>query len=109
HTLADRPVAFEKGAPDVVIDLCSHVRVNDGVEPLTPEYRQRILTINEELASNALRTLGFASREMPTTNVDQDEFDPEDVEHDLIWEGLIGMIDPPRAEARDSVATAQNA
>jgi Ca2+-transporting ATPase len=109
HTVDERPVAFQKGAPDVVIDLCTQVRMGDRVEPLTDEHRERIRAINEEFASGALRTLAFASREIPENMANQQEFTSEDVEHDLIWEGLVGMIDPPRAEARDSVEQAHGA
>jgi Ca2+-transporting ATPase len=109
HTVDDRPVAFEKGAPDVVINLCTRVRMGDSVEPLTDAHRERIRAINEKFASSALRTLAFASRNIPDHLANQQEYSPDDVEHDLVWEGLMGMIDPPRAEARDSVAQAHGA
>jgi Ca2+-transporting ATPase len=109
HKIDERPMAFEKGAPDVVIEICSHVRIGDAIEPMTPERRRQILAINEEFASSALRTLAFASREVPEHVFNQHEVDPDEVEHDLCWEGLIGMIDPPRAEAKASVHQAQNA
>ncbi len=109
HKLDDRPIAFEKGAPDVVIDLCSHVRVDGGIEPMTPEQRERILELNAEFAGGALRTLAFASREISDDLADQDEYNADELERDLVWEGLMGMIDPPRAEAKDSVAQAHDA
>ncbi|MCB0114342.1 MAG: HAD-IC family P-type ATPase, partial [Caldilineaceae bacterium] len=109
HKLEDRPIAFEKGAPDVVIDLCTHVRRGEEVIALTDDLRQRILAVNEEFAGGALRTLAFASREIPAEMAGRTEFDAEDLERDLIWEGLMGMIDPPRAEAKDSVKQAHGA
>ncbi|MBI1298347.1 HAD-IC family P-type ATPase [bacterium] len=109
HKFEDRPIAFEKGAPDVVIELCTHVRSGDEVIPLTDELRERILSINEGFASSALRTLAFASREIPAEMAGRTEFDAEDLERDLIWEGLMGMIDPPRTEAKESVAQAHGA
>lgn len=109
HQTSDKPIAFEKGAPDVVIDLCTQVRCRDEVLPLTPERREEILRINEQYASEALRTLAFASRTIQPDQDHEGDFSAEEVEHDMVWEGLVGMIDPPRAEARDSVAQARKA
>ena len=97
--------AFTKGAPDVLLGRCLHERVGEGTRPLTPERRAAILRGNEELAGTALRTLGVASRTLPA---DAGPFD-EQIEHDLMFLGLIGMIDPPRDEAKEAVARARGA
>jgi Ca2+-transporting ATPase len=74
---------------------------------LTPERIAQIQSINESFAGNALRTLGVAFRTLPNDDV-RDEFG-EDVEANLVFLGLIGMIDPPRTEAKDAVARARAA
>lgn len=108
HTDSEREEhiqVFTKGAPDVLLGRCNRERVGNTTRPLTPERRAEILTSNEELASEALRTLGVAARSLPAEG-----FEPEDigehVEKDLVFVGLIGMIDPPREEAREAVAHA---
>jgi len=86
-------VAYVKGAPDIIIGLCHEV-VEDGEErPLTAERRRRILEVNEALASNALRVLGVAYR--PLAEVPKNPTVTE-IERDLTFVGLIGMIDPAR-------------
>jgi Ca2+-transporting ATPase len=75
---------------------------------LTPERRAAIRVANEELAKEALRTLGVALRLLPRDEFERDSVD-ESLEHDLVFLGLIGMIDPPRAEAADAVRRAKAA
>ena len=111
HTDAERReclLAFTKGAPDVLLARCSHELVGEETRPLSDERRAEILKVNEELASEALRTLGVAFRSLPADALKADEVD-ERVEQDLVFAGLIGMIDPPRAEAREAVARAKAA
>ena len=94
-----------KGAPDVVIGLCS--RVFDGTaRPLTSDERGRLLHSNSELARRALRVIAVAYREIPDPTAPESA---EDAERDLTFLGLIGMIDPPRPEARDAVALCKKA
>ena len=111
HTDAQAPQqlrAFTKGAPDVLLARCTRELVGGSSRPLTPERRAEIMKTNEELASEALRTLGVAFRSLPADVVAGDDLD-ERVEHDLVFLGLIGMIDPPRAEAKEAVARAKRA
>lgn len=111
HTDAEREerlLVFTKGAPDVLLARCSHEVVGENMRPLTAERRAEILEVNEELAAEALRTLGVALRSIPKQDLDQEDVD-EDVERELAFAGLIGMIDPPRAEAKDAVARAKGA
>ncbi len=82
--------------------------VGEATRPLTAERRSEILTTNDELAGEALRTLGVAFRSLPKDVLARDELD-ERVEQDLVFLGLIGMIDPPRAEAKEAVARARGA
>ena len=99
---------FTKGAPDVLLGRCNRERVGSNVRPLTPERRTDILLANENLAAEALRTLGVAARFIPATDFEPDRVD-EDLEQDLVFVGLIGMIDPPREEAKEAVAQARQA
>ena len=111
HTDAQRQerlLAFTKGAPDVLLARCSHELVGEAARALTAERRAAILKTNEDLAREALRTLGVAFRSLPAAVFETDEVD-ERIEHDLVFAGLIGMIDPPRAEAKDAVARAKAA
>ena len=99
-------VAYVKGAPDIIIGLCTKV-VEDGQErPLTAERRRRILEVNEALSSNALRVLGVAYR--PLKEVPKNPT-PEEIERDLTFVGLIGMIDPARPEVKDAIKVAREA
>jgi P-type Ca2+ transporter type 2C len=104
----ERLLVFTKGAPDVLLARCSQELVGEESRPLTPERRAEILHGNEALAGEALRTLGVALRALPAGAFDGDEVD-ERVEQDLVFAGLIGMIDPPREEAKQAVARAKAA
>jgi Ca2+-transporting ATPase len=111
HTDAERRerlVALTKGAADVLLARCSHELCGEEARPLTPERRAEILACNDALASEALRTLGVAFRSLTQTADDGGGFD-EAVERDLVFLGLIGMIDPPREEAKEAVARAKGA
>lgn len=104
---AGHTVVLSKGAPDVLLARCSHEWA-DGVErPLNAERRKAILATVEELASEALRTLGVAYHDLPH-ELPEDAFN-EGLEQELVWLGVIGMIDPPRPEAQKAVAEAQRA
>jgi len=104
----ERILAFTKGAPDILLGRCSHELVGEESRALTPERRAEILRSNETLASEALRTLGVAFRLLPAGAFEADEVD-ERIERDLVFAGLIGMIDPPREEAKEAVARARTA
>jgi Ca2+-transporting ATPase len=99
-------VAYVKGAPDIILGLCTRV-LEDGREfPLDEGRRQRILEINAALASNALRVLGVAYRSLSEIPKDPT---PEAVERDLVFMGLAGMIDPARPEVKEAIAMARSA
>jgi Ca2+-transporting ATPase len=99
-------VAYMKGAPDVVLDLCGQVLEDGVMRRLTEERRRNILEENEALAANALRVLGVAFR--PLKSVPENP-QPEDSEHDLTFIGLLGMIDPARPEVAPAIRTARHA
>jgi Ca2+-transporting ATPase len=106
----DRGVVFTKGAPDVLLTRCTRELVGEERRLLTPERRAAILETNEALAGEALRTLGVAGRWLTHEALAESAGHPDErVEQDLVFAGLIGIIDPPRAEARDAVARARQA
>jgi Ca2+-transporting ATPase len=89
-------VVTVKGAPDLVLDLCGyHQSMDDSIIPLDEEKRLRILTANDRMTQDALRVLGTAYKVTPIL---PDVEDVKSLERDLVFTGLIGMIDPPRAE-----------
>jgi Ca2+-transporting ATPase len=99
-------VAYMKGAPDVVLDLCKQVLEDGTMRPLTKERRSNILEQNEALAANALRVLGVAFRPLKAV---PDNPQPDDSEHDFTFVGLLGMIDPARPEVAAAIKTARHA
>jgi len=103
----DRPVLFTKGAPEAVLALCRSEFAGTGVRPLTDERRAAIERANEALAGEALRVLGVAARTLDPSPAPGTL--PADLEQDLVFAGLIGMIDPPRDEAPAAVARARAA
>ena len=104
----DRGVVFTKGAPDVLLARCTRELIGEERRPLTPERRAAILATNDALASEALRTLGVAGRWLTQDALAEHSARPDDrVEQDLVFAGLIGIIDPPRPEARDAVGRAR--
>ena len=97
-----------KGAPDVVLNLCSsYLALNDrDTLPMDEAARQRILDANDQMTRDALRVLGLAYRILPEN---PDQLDPDVVESDLIFAGLVGMIDPPRPEVIPALEKARHA
>jgi Ca2+-transporting ATPase len=100
-------LVFTKGAPEILLAKCSQELVGETFRPLIELRRAEILRANEELASAALRTIGVALRVLPKDALRNDV--DENVEQELVFLGLIGMIDPPREEAKASVARAKSA
>ncbi|HEX7061019.1 MAG TPA: cation-translocating P-type ATPase [Woeseiaceae bacterium] len=94
----ERLLVFSKGAPDVLLARCSHELVGGAEVPLESARRAAILRSNEDLAREALRTLGVAYGALSRDAFPDGEAD-ERVEENLVFAGLIGMIDPPRPEA----------
>ncbi len=106
----DRGVVFTKGAPDVLLARCSRELAGNEQRPLTDARRKQILDANEALAGQALRTLGVAGRWLSGPALADHAAHPDArVEQDLVFAGLIGIIDPPRPEAKEAVARARSA
>ncbi len=99
-----------KGAPDLVLDLCSRYQtMDDRSEPLTGEQRERILAANDNLTADALRVLGVAYRTEKEVPFHEGELKVHELERDLVFVGLIGMIDPARPEVRPALQEAGDA
>lgn len=95
-----------KGAPDVLLSKCSHIYEAGELIPLTEEHSRKITASNKALADEALRVLAFAYRDYAEP---PDKPSPDTTEKDLVFIGLVGMIDPPRDEVRDAVAVCRKA
>ncbi len=95
----DGKIAYMKGAPEIVLEKCNKVYTNGKARKLTDEKRKQILAVNEAMAIQALRNLGFAYKELPESMNSLDEED----EKDFVFLGIMGMIDPPRDEVKDAI------
>jgi len=95
-----------KGAPDVLLTRCTHIRTGGEVELLTPQWRSVVLATVDRLADLALRTLAVAYRPIPDTIPPVQD---ESIEDGLIYLGMVGIIDPPRPEARIAIEEAHAA
>jgi Ca2+-transporting ATPase len=122
HIDRDNPAqlcVFVKGAPEVLLAKCRHLWDDGKPVPLADSRRAELLRSNEALAKQALRTLAIATRTMPAAALGVDPQSgasraqnieaPESAEDELVLLGFVGMIDPPRTEARDAVITARRA
>ncbi|MEM2942732.1 MAG: HAD-IC family P-type ATPase, partial [Candidatus Bathyarchaeia archaeon] len=101
-------VAYSKGAPEILLEVCTHILRDNGVSQLSEEGKRRILDVNERMASEGLRVLAMAYRNLPAT-VNPTESAGTYVEQDFTFVGLAGMMDPPRTEAKNAVQTCKNA
>jgi Ca2+-transporting ATPase len=96
--------AYMKGAPEIVLERCDRILKDGEVRGLTEKDREEILGKDEEFGNQALRTLGFAMKEVENSEASEDE-----VENSMIFLGLQGMIDPPRKEVPQAVKDCRNA
>ena len=95
----NRKMAFVKGAPEIVLGKCTKIFGDGKVRKITEDDRTKILKVTEAMAIQALRNLGFAYRELQETIETYDE----KIEKDLIFLGIMGMIDPPREEVKEAI------
>jgi len=96
HKHNNKIYTFSKFAPEKIVDLCSKININGRISEFTAKLKQEVLKVNEELASDALRVLGYGYAEGKKSN-------------DLIFVGLSGMIDPPKPEVKDAIQKCRDA
>lgn len=105
-------IIFSKGAPDVLLEHCTRILVGTDTVPLDDAQREKALADTEALSEAAFRTLAVAYRAAPEFQepgaADAASLD-ESAEHDLVYAGVVGIIDPPRPEARPAIAEARRA
>lgn len=100
HQKEDKKVAYIKGAPKKIISLSTHISEKGKIRPLSGEEKDKIVKKHDDLASQGLRILGIAYRNLPN---DFEDYKPETVEKDMILVGMMAMQDPPRPEVKDAV------
>lgn len=103
HEIDGKIVMYTKGAPDELLRRCVSIELDGQVEALSDTKREEILAKNQSFAEAALRVIGVAYRVVEKAAVDLE------MENDLIFVGLMGMIDPPREEAKSAVAVCKKA
>ena len=107
HTTPEgEKVAYIKGAPENVLELCTHIYESGQMKELSEEDKETLLGINQVMAGEALRILAMAYKRLPET---LQNFTPNEVETNLVLVGLAGMIDAPRAEAKTAIKVCEDA
>jgi len=95
--------AYSKGAPEVILASCTKIFFGGHEEELTPERKQEILNVVNDLANQTLRVMGFAYRKV------SEDILPEEAEKEMVFAGLTGMRDPPREEVKVAISTCTSA
>lgn len=106
NLLNEKIVSCTKGAPDIVIDNCKYILIDGQEVEMTSELKEKILNQNTEFAKSALRVLAFAYRKFESL---PNELTTENIEKDMIFVGLMGMIDPARPEAKEAIKKCKQA
>ena len=101
HRHGSQVVAYVKGAPGEVLQLCTQIRINGEVVPLTKEIHFEIMAANDDYARSALRVLALARRNLPRSG----NYSAENIEQDLTFIGLMAMMDPPRLQVEKAIET----
>lgn len=101
-----RRIAYVKGAPERILGMCSRYYKDGEIADLTPDITAEFIARNAEMAANALRVLAAAYKELPP---EKEDIERQDVSSGLVFLGVVGMIDPPREEARRAIQAAKEA
>lgn len=104
--IPEKVVSFTKGAPDIIIDRCSHISMDNKIVPFTEAMKKEVLGVNSNFSKDALRVLSFAYKEYDNL---PENISPDINERDMIFVGLTGMIDPPRVEAKEAIKLCKQA
>ncbi|MHA1269660.1 MAG: calcium-translocating P-type ATPase, SERCA-type [Candidatus Helarchaeota archaeon] len=105
----NKTIAFVKGAPEEILKRCNRKLENNEISELSNKEKTEKLNINEDMTEKALRTLAFAYKEVDLSKLSETEIDPSHIEKDLIFVGIVGMIDPPRKESKNAIQECKNA
>lgn len=103
YDMGKKKFVFAKGAPETILDKCKYIEKNGKREKMTKKERENILKTDERFANEALRVLGFAYKKISSP------LTPENIEKELVFLGLAGMIDPPREEMKEAISTCKSA
>jgi Ca2+-transporting ATPase len=105
HVKDGKKIAYMKGAPEVIIERCDKILLNETLQTFTKENKNKHAQITESLANQALRNLAFAYKELPS---DVEKF-TENMEEGFVFVGIISMIDPPRSEVKEAIDVCRKA
>ncbi len=105
HKINGKNIVYTKGAVDEMLELCTKILTPNGEREITDEDKENILELSITMSKKALRVLGFAKKEIKEIP----EEDDEDIEYDLTFIGMCGMIDPPRPEVIEAIKTCRKA
>lgn len=94
-------IAHVKGSPDILLDLCAYKKINDEISEFTPEEKEEARKIYNQMSAEALRVLAFAYRKLDS--ISQNKY-LEESEKELVWVGMMAMIDPPRQDVSAAIA-----
>ena len=100
NNISGKKTSFVKGSPDVLLDLCTRKRIGDQIIPFTAAEKQKAKSSYDAMSKQALRVLAFAQRDLEDENLDNFSLEAE---KDLVWVGMMGMIDPPRFDVRTAI------
>jgi len=106
HNIDKNYYAMTKGAPDVMINNSSKIMIDGKLEDFTDDLKEKVLKENTKLAKQALRVMAYAFK--PYESLENEELTTENIERDMVFVGLTGMIDPPRPEAKAAVEECHN-
>ncbi|MCX7973566.1 MAG: cation-translocating P-type ATPase [Candidatus Aminicenantes bacterium] len=115
HETSEGKIAYSKGAPEIILASCSHILKDGEEKPLSDEDKQNLISLTHDMASKALRVLGFAYKKLqpaefplfsPLNSLDSEI---SNLERDMVFVGFVGLMDPPRNEAKEAVNLCQQA
>ncbi|WP_236785889.1 cation-translocating P-type ATPase [Anaerococcus ihuae] len=102
HNIEENYKAMTKGAPDIIISNSSKILLNGEIVDFTEDLKKKAMDENKNLAKQALRVMAYAFREFDS--IKNEDLTSENIEREMVFVGLTGMIDPPRPEAKKAVA-----
>ena len=95
--------SYTKGAPEILLERCNYLKIDGKIQPLTQQQREKIKHINDEMTDKALRVIGVCYKEFDADKPN------EDIEDNMVFLGLVGMMDNPRPEVEESIKSCFNA